>query len=183
MYNRHWYTKPNSSLLLLIILKLLIWLLGHPYGQNQVRVVLMLKSLHHYNLYSNDKSSRIHVFFLFCFVLFCFVFVLFFVLFCCFFNVLVVVDIKDILKLFNNPSPSSADGSWMLTDWFTPELAVDGVLVLGVSSKESYRHLNATKSYLHFCCFAGEAILFQIVGSSKQKNSWIELKFYCFFMI
>ena len=38
------------------------------------------------------------------------------------------------------------------------------------------RHVNATKSYLHFCCFAGEAILcfkpyFQIVGSSKEKKT------------
>ena len=38
------------------------------------------------------------------------------------------------------------------------------------------RHVNATKSYLYFCCFAGEAILcfkpyFQIVGSSKEKKS------------
>ena len=38
------------------------------------------------------------------------------------------------------------------------------------------RHVNATKSYLYFCCFAGEAILcfkpyFQIVGSSKEKKN------------
>ena len=43
-------------------------------------------------------------------------------------------------------------------------------------SKRIKRHVNATKSYLHFCCFAGEAFLcfkpyFQIVGSSKEKKS------------
>ena len=57
-----------------------------------------------------------------------------------------------------------------------------------VDIKIIFRHVKATKSYLHFCCFAGEAILcfkpyFQIVGSSKEKKSLIELKFYCFFMI
>ena len=38
------------------------------------------------------------------------------------------------------------------------------------------RHVDATKWYLHFCCFAGEAILcfkpyFEIVGSLKEKES------------
>ena len=57
-----------------------------------------------------------------------------------------VVDIKEILKLFNNthvliqifqrkPPPSSADGSWMLTSLL--ELALDGILDLIVCSTES----------------------------------------------
>ena len=47
---------------------------------------------------------------------------------------------------------------------------------VGLFILDTNRHVNATKSYLHFCCFAGEAILcfkpyFQIVGSSKEKKN------------
>ena len=43
-----------------------------------------------------------------------------------------------LIRIFQiNPFPSSADASWMLTGWFTPELAVDDALDLEVSSKES----------------------------------------------
>ena len=103
-----------------------------------------------------------------------------------------VIDIHQTFPRFWNASFSVKLHSWnVLNVWkvFLLDLPICCILVELIRWNPILsRHVNATKSYLHFCCFAGEAILcckpyFQIVGSSKEKKSWIELKFYCFFMI